>query len=185
MKDVLFVAAVKGEAAHLPAGSEVLITGVGCVAAAAVLSERLAQGPRPARVINVGTAGALIDDHSGVFEITHVYKHDFDTDALERITGQPFPNEIALEPISSLPTARLATGDAFISSAAKREELARRAQLCDMEGWAIAWVCRRFGVPVTLLKQVSDNADESATDIWADAVERGARELAAALTALD
>ena len=55
--------------------------------------------------------------------------------------------------------------------------LAARAHLVDMEGYAVAYACRRYGVPVRLVN-VSDNADESALD-WPSAVAASARALGA------
>ena len=57
-----------------------------------------------------------------------------------------------------------------------RELLAARAHLVDMEGYAVAFACARIGVPVRLVKHVSDNADESALD-WPAMVDRSARAL--------
>ena len=45
-----------------------------------------------------------------------------------------------------------------------------------MEGYAVAFACARIGVPVRLVKHVSDNADESALD-WPAMVDRSAHEL--------
>ena len=45
-----------------------------------------------------------------------------------------------------------------------RDRLAERADLVDMEGYAVAFACRRLGVPVRLVKHVSDRADDSALD---------------------
>ena len=52
-----------------------------------------------------------------------------------------------------------------------------------MEGYALAAVCSTFGVPLTLLKQVSDSADESASEVWEAALERARVELEEALRA--
>lgn len=93
------------------------------------------------------------------------------------MTGRPCLNGHELQVSGNLPTARLATGDAFIGDAAIRDQLARDADLRDMEGAAVAAVARDFGIPVTLLKQVSDNADEGAMATWFDAVDAGAKEL--------
>lgn len=38
----------------------------------------------------------------------------------------------------------------------------------------MVWACRAFGVPVRLVKHVSDNADETAMD-WPSLVDRSAR----------
>ncbi|CAB0672676.1 5'-methylthioadenosine/S-adenosylhomocysteine nucleosidase [Corynebacterium diphtheriae] len=75
--------------------------------------------------------------------------------------------------VTSLPTAGLATGDTFISDTATRDRLAQQAQLCDMEGYCVVKVAREFGIPVTLIKQVSDHADESAAAKWHDAARGG------------
>lgn len=181
----LFIAAVAGEAAALPHDATTLITGIGTLNATIALAEVLARGPRPAAVINIGTAGSLVDGYAGVYEITEVIKHDFDTSAIEQITGRPFPNALALQQSGGpLPTARLATGDSFINDSLRREKLARIAELVDMEGYAVAKTCQHFEIPVRLLKQVSDNANEESTGTWADAVARGARELEQAVEEL-
>ena len=72
----------------------------------------------------------------------------------------------------------LATGDMFVTDPAVRARLAEVAPLVDMEGYAVAWAARQAGVPVHLVKHVSDNADEGAKD-WASLVDASARELGA------
>ena len=47
-----------------------------------------------------------------------------------------------------------------------------------MEGYAVAYVCQRLGVPVRLVKHVSDPADDSALD-WPSRVDVSARALGA------
>jgi adenosylhomocysteine nucleosidase len=42
-----------------------------------------------------------------------------------------------------------------------------------MEGWAIAVACRHLGVPLRMVKHVSDAADEEAV-AWAEKVELSA-----------
>lgn len=71
----------------------------------------------------------------------------------------------------------LATGDLFVEDSATRARLAETADLVDMEGYAIAWVARRYGVPVELIKLVSDPADESAGKLWAAGVAECSRVL--------
>jgi nucleoside phosphorylase len=57
-----------------------------------------------------------------------------------------------------------------------RTRLAAQADLVDMEGYAVAYAARSFGVPVRLVKHVSDNADAGALD-WPTLVDRSARAL--------
>ena len=75
----------------------------------------------------------------------------------------------------------LATGDVFVTDAGVRSALAARADLVDMEGYAVAWACRQAGVPVRLVKHVSDNADAAAMD-WPALVDASARVLGAWLS---
>jgi len=59
-----------------------------------------------------------------------------------------------------------------------REALEQRADLVDMEGYAVAAACRLAEVPVRLVKLVSDDADEHALTNWVDSVRDHARTLA-------
>jgi phosphoglycolate phosphatase-like HAD superfamily hydrolase len=42
--------------------------------------------------------------------------------------------------------------------------------LVDMEAYAYIWVAQQFGVPIRILKAVSDNAQDDAITDWRDAV---------------
>ena len=184
----LFVAAVDAEAAHIPEGEPLIITGIGTVPASIALTEALADaranGALPDRVVNIGTAGALVDGMAGVFEVNKVTKHDFKLEVLTDINRYLLPEAIELETSGRLPVRGLATGDMFVSDTALRTELAKNSQLCDMEGYSIAAVCQRFDVPCTLLKQVSDSANEESKGTWANVLDGGARQLASAATDL-
>jgi adenosylhomocysteine nucleosidase len=70
---------------------------------------------------------------------------------------------IALSPTGS---ASCATGDAFIDDPAKAAALADVADLVDMEAYAYAWAARSFGIPITIIKAVSDTAGEDAAREW-------------------
>ncbi|ALC06859.1 nucleosidase [Corynebacterium deserti GIMN1.010] len=186
MASILFVSATKEEAAHLPDHLDVIITGVGTTAATLVLTKELAtRKVLPQRIVNIGTAGALINGLSGVFEINHAFQHDFSSELIAQMTGKPCVNGIDIPVNGKLPVARLATGNAFISDSVTRQRLASRAPLCDMEGAALVGVAKHFGVPITLLKQVSDSADEEAPTTWFEAVDQGAKELAKVVAGLE
>lgn len=175
--EILFVSATAEEAAHVT-GHPVLITGIGTTRCAVTLMEYLAER-KPRHIINIGTAGSL-GGLNGIFEISSVLRHDVSDELIAKITGKPFPNEITLRPTGLFPVARLATGDSFIADVEVRDKIAARADLVDMEGHVVAFIGRRLRIPVTLLKQVSDQADDSAARTWAEAVAQGALELASA-----
>ncbi len=172
-RTVLLVAAVEHEAVALPADLPVLLTGVGKVNAALQVSRALANpAERPDLVVNVGTAGALHDGMGGTHLIGRVQQHDLDSVVLEQLTGHRYGRAILL---GDGPT--LATGDVFVSDAQTRARLAEHADLVDMEGYAVAAACRMAGVPVRLVKHVSDRADEGARTSWLDSVHQASAAL--------
>lgn len=174
----LVVVALRQEAAHLE-GVDVLLTGIGKVSAATAVAAALAER-RPSRVLNVGTAGALRDGLEGVHRIGRAIEHDLDHDGLSQLLGEPVPGEVVLDP--SLPTV-LATGDTFVQDGALRAELAARAHLVDMEGYAVARACEAAGVPCSIVKVVSDAADEGAARSWSERVDALARTVAEVVAA--
>lgn len=170
----LVVVAVRPEAAHLR-GVDVVLTGIGKVAAAVAVSAAIAER-RPSLVLNVGTAGALRDGLEGAHVVGRVVEHDVDHVALGALIGEELSGEVVLDPASPI---TLATGDAFVADAGLRRALAARADLVDMEGYAIARACERAGVPCRIVKVVSDTADAGAALTWKEQADRTAREIAA------
>lgn len=177
---VLFVSALPEESAAISAHAPVLHTGAGKVQAAAVLGHHLAAHRSEVElVVNVGTAGAL--GHHGVgdvAEVAVVSQHDFDHVALSALVGRPLPGgPLRLEGPAGA-SARLATGDRFVADPAERVRLAQRADLVDMEGYAVAATCVRFAVPVWITKCVSDAADDDAEMSWRQTLDMASDRLA-------
>ncbi|AVP69444.1 MULTISPECIES: nucleosidase [Prescottella] len=176
---ILVVSATREEAAHVPDGIDVVVTGIGKVAAAVAVTQALA-GYAPDRlplVVNIGTAGALHGHHAGLYVPSAVLNHDISAEVL-RSLGHPVRDAIDLADGDG---TVLATGDTFVSDAAVRDALAARADLVDMEGFAVAFACDRLGARCRLVKHVSDHADDSAMD-WPAQVDASARVLADWLT---
>lgn len=173
MGGLLVVVAVRQEAAYLH-DVDIVLTGIGKVAAAVAVSTAIAER-RPSRVLNIGTAGALHDGLEGVHHIGRVLEHDVDHFALGRLIGEDVSGEVVLDPSQPM---TLATGDAFIADSAVRAVLAQRAHLVDMEGYAVARACERAGVPCDLVKVVSDTASHDAARSWVDEVDATARVIA-------
>jgi adenosylhomocysteine nucleosidase len=169
---LLVVAATAAEATHVPDGVALVVTGLGKTAAAVATTRALAAADRDGlTVVNIGTAGALRDGISGLHEIGTVLNHDMNAAAIRALGYDPRE----MLQIGDAETV-LASGDLFVTDPTVRAALAERAHLVDMEGYAVAYACADFGVPLRMVKHVSDNADESALD-WPDVVERSAREL--------
>jgi adenosylhomocysteine nucleosidase len=165
---------MKEEAEYLPDDVAVLVTGIGKVSAASSLAAVLSANPLPSEVINLGTAGAVRPCWAGVHTVSRVLQHDFDTDTLRAITGELYGAPLRLNSAGPV----LATGDTFISDESARSRIAERADLVDMEGYAVAAVATQFGGPVRLVKGVSDAAGEGAARTWRESVSECAQVLA-------
>lgn len=135
-------------------------------------------------IINTGLAGSLSAELSigDIIVSTEAVQHDFDVSAIGFKKGEvPFTGLVAFpadrELVSSacrviadtLPevnvlAGRICSGDQFISDRAAKERIVADfgGLCCEMEGAAVAQVCRLNDVPFLILRAVSDSADESA-----------------------
>ena len=177
----VLVVALPEEAAGLDDRLPVLVTGAGKVRAATAVAAALAAA-RPSAVINIGTAGGLRDGLEGVHEVATVLQHDFNDDGVFAMLGVHYgaPLDLAADhPAGLEASVVLATGDRFVAGGELRDRLAQQADLCDMEGYAVALAAREAGVPVRLVKLVSDAADEHAGVTWQQTLADHATTLAA------
>lgn len=182
MAAVLVVSATAAEAAHVPSGLPLVVTGIGKTAAAVATARALAAYDGPAglaglTVVNVGTAGALRPGMEGLHEVGTVLNHDISADLIRALGHDP-QELLTLGDGATV----LATGDVFVTDPVVRDRLAATADLVDMEGYAVAYAARQFGVPCRLVKHASDNADAGAMD-WPELVDRSARALGEWLSA--
>ncbi len=82
---------------------------------------------------------------------------------VEKMVSEEAVKEFGLAP--TLHFGDIASGDQFINSDAKRNEilsLLPDVQCVEMEGAAVAQVCLEFGVPFTVIRTISDTADHNA-----------------------
>lgn len=171
--EYMVVSAIRAEARYVPDGIPVVVTGIGKTAAAVAVSRALAERDTTDLVVlNVGTTGALRDGMAGLYLPSEVINHDINADAVRAI---------GLDPQESLKVdggdgTVLASGDVFVTDPVIRARLAERAHLVDMEAYGVVFACREFGVPVRLVKHVSDSADEAAMD-WPALVDASAKAL--------
>ena len=169
----LLVVALEEEAAHLHVHDlPILVTGAGKVNAAVALATILGEHS-PREVVNLGTAGALRDDLEGTHEIATITQHDLDDAALHHLTGLHFGQPVQLAEEGLI----LTTGDAFVADRLLRDRLAQTAHVVDMEGYALARAAMAAGIPLRVVKQVSDSADDSAAGSWRASVDACAKRL--------
>lgn len=169
----LVVVAVEEEAQHLGTDLPVLLTGMGKVNAATAVASALSSGPKPSEIINLGTAGSLRAGFMGTHQIGLVIQHDFDTETLRALVGRTYGGPLRLAESGPV----LATGDVFVSDPELSAALAAQADLVDMEGYAVAAAARACGVPVRVVKHVSDGADDGAVASWTSTVAECSRAL--------
>lgn len=155
-----------------------IITGVGKVNAAVSLASALAGGGVD-RVVVLGTAGVVGDDEGRlsldvVYQVTELLQHDFSLPSPPITLG----GEVLL---GEAEQTTMATGDQFVKSDEQRDYIAGLgAKLVDMEGYAYASLCEKFGVPLQIFKVPSDFADSSTTmQEWDDIVVAKSHQLRA------
>lgn len=170
----LLVAAVDAELAAFPEtlpGFVRLVTGPGKLRAAVALSEALERGVYE-EILVVGTSGLVDadadDDLDGsVFEVTAAVQHDV-TD-LDGVRGRHISLRERIE--LGHPGLVVATGDSFVDDAETAAFIrSLGARLVDMETYAYAWVAQRRGVPIRVIRAVSDRAQDGATARWDEVV---------------
>ncbi len=202
--DVVILAAMGSEVGpltqHLP-GVPVFGTGVGKVAAAAVTATVIARHA-PKAIVFVGVAGGLAADleQLSVLIATDALQWDVDITPInggELGTLNDGRRAIALDAIGSrlalsaalelgLPAraGRVVTGDSFLASAEKAAWLHQTftGDAVEMEGAAALQIAHDHGVPMVLLRVISDGAGDAAALTYSDFLPQAA-ERAALVTA--
>lgn len=164
-------------------GTDVVIAraGVGKVNAA-VCAQTMALIYDPELIINSGVSGALSPELrvGDVVIGTDVVQHDVDTTALGDEPGFVSTVDRLSFPLDSFASTaiaaaaeelgiravrgRIASGDQFVASTERKEEIVRlfSAVTCEMEAGAIAHVCFLNRIPCAVIRSISDGGNEEA-----------------------
>ena len=155
--------------------------GVGKVNAA-VCAQTMALIYEPELIINSGVSGALSPELrvGDVVIGTDVVQHDVDTTALgdepgfvSTVDRLSFPlDNFASTAIAAAAEelgiravrGRIASGEQFVASTERKEEIVRlfSAVTCEMEAGAIAHVCFLNRIPCAVIRSISDGGNEEA-----------------------
>lgn len=167
MVSILYAMAADPEfGPHLRARIEPVMTGVGPVEAAVAVTRALADAKighgLPDLVVSLGSAGSATLEHTGVYQAISVSYRDMDATALGFGRGvTPFldlPAVLPLEPqIPGIARAQLSTGANVVSGVGYE---AIDADMVDMESFAVLRACQSFGVPLVVLRGISDGVSE-------------------------
>lgn len=159
------------------AGIEVHYSGIGKVNAAFKAFEVI-QKTGCKVLLNLGTAGSSHFDAHALVEVTQFVQRDMDVSPLGFAVGvtpmdDDHPAEIRLDSyFQHLPAGICGPGDSFEIGQPKVP-----CNLVDMEGYAIAKVCRKLGVRLVSVKYITDGANETAHLDWEENLLLGARKL--------
>ena len=165
--DILYIMALDNEyGPHLRSRITPLMTGVGPVEAAIVVTHALAKleahGKLPALVVSLGSAGSAKLEQTGVYQAISVDYRDMDASALGFERGvTPLLDQPAVIPLGpfvpDIATATLSTGANVVSGSAYTQI---DADMVDMETYAVLRACQRFRVPLVALRGISDGDEE-------------------------
>jgi len=174
---ILLCVALEAELPHnkLPHASPVIYTGVGKVQAATALAQALCKASKPDLIVNYGTAGGLHPLVKGMTEIGTFVQRDMIAEPQAPRGTIPFskPTVGDIKTASPVSEVRCGTGDSFVM---EPDPWFVKADIdcVDMEGWALAYVAKQYGIPFRSWKYISDMADENAAEEWAKNVADGA-----------
>lgn len=191
-KHVLFVMAADAEyGVFLRTRISPLMTGVGPVEAAVVLTKELARlsshDDLPDLVVSLGSAGSANLEQAEIYQVSAVSYRDMDASAFGFEKGKtpfldlPVSVELPLR-IPGIPAATLSTGANVVSGAAYQSI---DADMVDMETFAIMRACQSFGIPLIGLRGISDGRhDVNHIDDWTQYLHVIDKKLALAVDSL-
>lgn len=129
-------------------------------------------------LLNLGTAGSSYFNAHDLVEVTQFVQRDMDVSPLGFHVGvtpvdQDYPAEIYLDSyFNHLPKGICGTGDNFEIGEPKVP-----CNLVDMEGYALAKICKRLGVRLISVKYITDGANDTAHLDWEENLLLGAKKL--------
>jgi adenosylhomocysteine nucleosidase len=179
-ESILLVFAMKEESQNLFDSENVIYTGIGKINATFALTQKLTQMALekhlPSRVINFGSCGSQSFSKHSLVEVAEFHQVDMDVSPLGVPLGvTPFDKYGGVLKSESfttqLPKARCETADRFQTNLVKSG-----STVVEMEAYALAKVCKLFDVRFTAIKHVTDGADGTAHESWAENVQFSAQE---------
>ena len=178
-QDLALVMALASESKGLFEQENIAVhySGIGKVNAAFKAFE-IIQNTQCKTLLNLGTAGSSHFQAHELVEVTRFVQRDMDVSALGFEVGvtpmdQEYPAAIDLVPyFKHLSQGICGTGDSFETATPKVA-----CNLVDMEGYALAKVCKKLNVRLISVKYITDGADGAAHLDWQENLLLGAQKL--------
>ncbi|MBE6339697.1 MAG: hypothetical protein K6G73_06870 [Marinilabiliaceae bacterium] len=168
MKRIAVVHAFEAEQITLPSNSDIEIKQFICgcgKAKAAAATMKIVLTYKPDFVLNVGTAGSCNHPIGEILVCNSFLDRnllplvEFGLEAKISIDTN---NEVAQKLISGCTLSTCNTGDNFVY------EPFGDGDVCDMEAFAIAQVCKSESVPMIAIKYVTDIVGQNSVQMWED-----------------
>lgn len=122
-------------------------------------------------ILNLGTAGKIKKIQFDLVQITSFYQADMDaTDLGCKKYQTPFEEDVIIFDaiFKNLFKVSCGTADKFITNNDKEAPY----DIVDMEAYALAKVCKRYGIPFSSVKYITDSANHLAKDDWINALTK-------------
>jgi len=126
--------------------------------ASSVAASTLIEKYQIERLINIGLAGALNPIPAGsAYFVSSVSQHDTFI-PFENYQQDMYKSIQCTVPKNAENTATLTTGDQFITDS---NSIEKNVDMVDMEGFAVAYVAEKHNIPITMIKGISDDTNDS------------------------
>lgn len=175
----------------------IAVSGVGKVNAA-VCTQAMIIKYCPDFIINVGIAGSLSENIKihDIVVASSVVQYDVDKSAIGHPIGLISGINVVNIPCASslneaviksakdinepnIFTGVIATGDKFVASNLLKQDIAKtfNAVACEMEGGSVGQVCYMNNIPFSIIRKISDNADEKSLTSYEDFEKRACEKM--------
>lgn len=147
---------------NAPLGVDVIYTGVGKINAAIKAMEVLKDiSPADTIVINYGSAGAFEGWVGQLLKCKTFVQNDIDARPFAKKTITPF-DDVVYPKLSNGDTISFGTGMVCYTQDKFQK---KPSEICDMEAYSIAKVCKIYGFDFTAYKYISDNGNPNDWEI--------------------
>lgn len=170
--NTLIICALKDEFPEEKYDYPIVYTGLGKINATIECMRQILEDDNIENIINYGSAGGINPSLKGLVECDKFIQRDMDARALGfKLGDTPFDNESYGSIIRFGDTGyTCGTGDSFVDN----NNLEINCDVVDMEAYALAKICKIYGLNFKCYKFISDQADSESGKDWKDNMKLGA-----------